>query len=127
VNSQFAVDSYAKVHRQANVEVANPHKLIDMLYEGALERISQARGAIQYGNIELRGKKINSAIEIVNGLRTCLDREQGGEIAENLDGLYVYIQSILAAAHRKSDVALLEEASKLLSHMRATWLKIGSV
>jgi len=125
VNTQFAVDSYAKVHRQSNVEVASPHKLIDMLYEGALERIVQAKGAIQYNNIELRGKKINSAIAIVGGLRTSLDRDQGGDIAANLDGLYVYIQNILAKAHRNADAELLDEAAKLVGNMRDSWKQIG--
>ncbi|WP_045860438.1 flagellar export chaperone FliS [Teredinibacter purpureus] len=125
MNTQFAVDSYAKVHRQSNVEVASPHKLIDMLYEGALERIVQAKGAIQYNNIELRGKKINSAIAIVGGLRTSLDRDQGGDIAANLDGLYVYIQNILAKAHRNADAELLDEAAKLVGNMRDSWKQIG--
>ncbi|WP_075185548.1 flagellar export chaperone FliS [Teredinibacter haidensis] len=125
MNAQFAVDSYAKVHRQANVGVASPHKLIDMLYEGALERIAQAKGAIQYNNIEMRGKKINSAIAILGGLRTSLDKDQGGDIAENLDSLYVYMQNVLAKAHRNSNTELLDEVAKLLGDMRDTWKQIG--
>ncbi len=125
MNAQFAVDSYVKVHRQANVEVASPHKLIDMLYEGALDRIAQAKGAIEYKNIELRGHKINSAIAIIGGLRTSLNPDQGGDIAANLDGLYVYLQNILAKAHREADVELLDEASKLLGQMRDTWNQIA--
>ncbi|TVZ38573.1 flagellar protein FliS [Alteromonadaceae bacterium 2753L.S.0a.02] len=125
MNSQFAVDSYAKVHRHANVEVASPHKLIDMLYEGALERITQAKGAIQYKNIELRGKKINSAIEIIGGLRMNLDHEKGGEISQNLDALYVYIQNILSKAHRNGDVELLDEAYTLVADMRDAWQQIA--
>jgi len=115
------MNAYAKVHRDANVEVASPHKLIDMLYEGALERVTQAKGAIEYGNIELRGKKINSAIAILGGLRANLDREQGGDIADNLDDLYVYLQTILAKAHRNADSKLLDEATYLLLQMRETW------
>jgi flagellar biosynthetic protein FliS len=125
VNTQFAVDSYVNVHRQASVEVASPHKLIDMLYEGALDRIAQAKGAIEYKNIELRGKKINAAIAILGGLRTSLDSEKGGDIAENLDGLYVYLQSILAQAHRDANTASLDEAWTLLAQMRDTWKQIG--
>lgn len=125
MNVQFAVDSYAKVHRNANVEVASPHKLIDMLYEGALERIAQAKGAIQYQNIELRGKKINAAISIVGGLRANLNHDEGGEISQNLEALYVYIQSILVKAHRNADVELLDEAHGLLANMRDAWLQIG--
>lgn len=124
MNAQNAIDSYARVHRHANVEVASPHKLIDMLYEGALERIAQARGAIEYKNIELRGKKINSAIAIIGGLRASLDPEKDEEIAGNLDALYVYIQNNLAKAHRDASMPLLDEATKLLLQMRETWLQI---
>lgn len=125
MNAQFAVDSYAKVHRQSSVSVASPHKLIDMLYEGALERIAQAKGAIQYGNIELRGKKINSAIEIIGGLRMSLNPEAGGEIAENLDALYVYLQNLLVKAHKTADLDALDEAQGLLAKMHDTWKQIG--
>ncbi|WP_018277054.1 flagellar export chaperone FliS [Teredinibacter turnerae] len=125
MNAQFAVDSYAQVHRNANVEVASPHKLIDMLYEGALERIAQAKGAIQYQNIELRGKKINSAIAIVGGLRSNLNHDEGGDISANLEALYVYIQSILVKAHREANAELLDEAASLLANMRDAWQQIG--
>jgi len=127
VNAYSAVNSYTQVHRDANVEVASPHKLIDMLYEGALERIAQAKGAIEYNNIELRGKKINAAIAIVGGLRMSLDSEQGGDIAENLDALYVYLQDILYKAHRNTDVTLLDEAFNLLTTMRSTWNEIKEI
>ncbi|WP_188151681.1 flagellar export chaperone FliS [Teredinibacter waterburyi] len=125
MNAQFAVDSYAKVHNTASANVASPHKLIDMLYQGAIERVVQAKGAIEYGNIELRGKKINSAISIIGGLRMSLDSEKGGDIAENLDALYVYIQGVLARAHIKADLSLLDESLKLLTDMRDTWKQIG--
>lgn len=126
VNARFAVNSYAKVHRESNVQTASPHKLIDMLYEGAIDRITQAKGAIQYKNIELRGKKINSAIAIVSGLRTNLNHDQGGDISQNLDALYEYIQSILSKAHITADESLLDEAATLLGDLRSAWLQIES-
>ena len=125
MNTQVALDSYAKVHYNANAEIASPHRLIDMLYEGALERIAQAKGAMQYKNIELKGKKISDAVSIVGGLRENLDKEQGGDIAENLDALYVYIQSILVKAHTKNDTSFLDEATDLMLELRLAWKQIG--
>lgn len=125
MNTRLALDSYSKVHYNANVEAASPHKLISMLFEGALERITQAKGAMQYGNIELKGKKINSAVAIVGGLRQSLDKDQGADIAENLDALYIYIQNVLARAHLKNDPALLDEASTLLAQLATAWKQIG--
>lgn len=125
MNSQLAVNSYAKVHNHASVESASPHKLIDMLYEGALERISQAKGAMKYKQAEAKGKRINQAVSIVGGLRENLDTDKGGDIAENLDALYVYIQSLLVKAHMENDSAKLDEAMHLLLDLRDAWKQIG--
>jgi flagellar secretion chaperone FliS len=125
MNQQAALKSYAKVQYRSDVEIASPHRLIDMLYQGALERITQAKGAMQFGHIAIKGKKINSAISIVGGLRESLDTDQGGDLAHNLDNLYVYIQQILARAHSANDVQLLDEASALLSDLQSAWKQIG--
>ncbi len=125
MNTQAALKSYAKVHYRTNVEIASPHRLIDMLYEGAIERIVQAKGAMEYGNIELKGSKINSAVSIVGGLRESLNTDVGGDLAMNLDSLYVYIQSLLSAAHIKNDAAKLDEAITLLGDLRSAWKQIG--
>lgn len=126
MNTQFALDSYAKVHYNANIGVASPHKLIQMLYDGAAQRIVQAKGAMEYGQIEAKGKKINEAISIINGLRENLNKEQGGDIAENMDALYIYIQSLLSRAHLKNDPKCLDEAGELLGTLSSAWREIAS-
>lgn len=125
MNTQAALKSYAKVHYRSNVEIASPHRLVDMLYEGAIERIVQAKGAMEFGNIELKGAKINSAVSIVGGLRESLNTEVGGDLAMNLDNLYVYIQGLLSTAHLKNDASKLDEAVTLLSDLRSAWKQIG--
>ncbi len=125
VNPQSALKSYAKVQYRSNVEVASPHKLIQMLFDGAIERIKHARAAMERGDIELKGKKINSAVSIVGGLRESLDDGQAGQLAMNLDDLYVYIQSILTLAHMKNDTSKLDEAIALLEEISGAWQQIG--
>lgn len=125
MNTQAALKSYAKVHYRANVEIASPHRLIDMLYEGAIERIVQAKGAMEFGNIELKGNKINSAVSIVGGLRESLNTDAGGDLAMNLDNLYVYVQGLLSTAHMKNDASKLDEAMVLLADLRSAWKQIG--
>ncbi len=125
MNYQSAAQSYNVVRNQSGVENASPHRLIDMLFEGLQERITQARGAIQYKNVEMKGSRINSAISIINGLRENLNTDDGGEIAENLDGLYVYIQKILAQAHVENNEVLLTEASELIENVHSAWREIG--
>jgi len=125
VNYQSAAASYSVVKNQSGVESASPHRLVEMLFEGLQERIIQAKGAIQYKNIELKGKKINGAIAIINGLRENLNMDEGGELAENLNSLYIYVQSILAQAHRKNDVKYLDEANSLIDDIHSAWKAIA--
>lgn len=125
MNPQAALKSYAKVQYRSNVEVASPHRLIDMLYEGAIERIAQAKGAIEFGTVELKGNKINSAVKIVGGLRESLNTDEGGDLAMNLDNLYVYIQELISQGHRHNDVTKLDEAITLLGDLRSAWVQIG--
>lgn len=125
MNQQTAIKSYAKVQYRSNVEVASPHKLVDMLFEGAIDRIVQAKGAMQHKQVELKGHKINSAISIVGGLRESLNTDEGGDLAFNLDNLYVYIQSLLFQGHTKNDEKKLDEAITLLNDLRSAWIQIG--
>lgn len=123
--AQFAVASYNNVKTQSGVEDASPHKLIEMLFEGLIERISQAKGAMQHGNVELKGKKINGAINILGGLRESLDTDNGGDLAENLNALYIYVQKILSQAHMGNDSSKLDEAGILISDIYSAWKQIG--
>ena len=97
-----------------------------MLFDGLVERITQAKGAMQYKNHELKGKKINSAIAIVSGLRESLDKEQGGELAENLDGLYIYITKILSQGNIENEPKYLDEALELIGNVHSAWKQIAS-
>ena len=119
------INAYTQVKNETAVESANAHRLIELLYDGALERIAQAKGAQQQGRIDIRGNKITHAVNIVMGLRDALNPEQGGEIADNLDALYDYIQRLLLSAHRESSVEKLDEATKLLSQLANTWREIA--
>lgn len=100
---------------------ADPWELTRMLFDGALERIAQARGAIEHRDIVRKGERIGKAIAIVDGLRGSLDFETGGELAANLDGLYDYVQRRLVTANARSDVAALDEAAALVREIRDGW------
>lgn len=125
MNYQVAAASYHQVKTHSGIEDASPHKLVEMLFDGALERISQAKGAMTHNNVELKGRKINGAINIVNGLRENLDHDNSVEIAANLDNLYEYITRILSEAHMKNDIKLLDEANTLLSDISSAWKQIA--
>src|ERR1700741_3805248 len=120
------VNAYAKVGLETGVSSASPHKLIVMLYDGALAAIMTAITQMNAGNVQEKGKAISKAIRIVDdGLRASLDKEVGGEIARNLDALYDYISRRLLEANLKNDAVILEEVRGLLADLRDTWNQIG--
>ncbi len=120
-------NAYAKVGMETGVASASPHKLIVMLFEGALVAIKTAMQHMADGNIPEKGMAISKAIMIIDGgLRASLDKKAGGEIAESLDSLYEYMGKRLLEANLKNDVKILEEVHTLLMELKTAWDAIGS-
>ncbi len=116
-----ALKQYQSVNTQARVVDASPHRLIQMLMEGGLSRIAQARGAMERGQTALKGELIGKSIAIIAGLRESLDHQQGGELASNLDSLYEYMIARLTEANVSNEPELLEEVSVLLRNVKQGW------
>lgn len=121
MNAMAALRQYQTVNTQAKAVDASPHRLIQMLMEGGLTRLAQARGAIERGQLAQKGELIGKAIAIIGGLRDGLNLEQGGEIAANLDALYEYMVTRLLEANLKSDAALVDEVAGLLRNVKSGW------
>ncbi|MGP3792085.1 flagellar export chaperone FliS [Pseudomonas sp. B392_1p] len=119
--SRSALKQYQQVNTHAQVSEASPHRLIQMLLAGALDRIAQAQGAMSRDQIELKGMLIGKAIDIVGGLREGLNLETGGELAANYDRLYDYMSRRLIEANRKNDAKILDEVASLLREIKAGW------
>jgi flagellar protein FliS len=120
------VNAYANVGLETGIASASPHKLIVMLYDGALVALLSAKTNIAANNIAAKGSAISKAITIIdNGLRASLDKEAGGEIASNLDALYDYMSRRLLHANLKNDVPAIDEVHGLLADLREAWVAIG--
>lgn len=100
---------------------ADPHRLISMLYDGALERLAQARYGIGSRDVPLKLRAVNGFVGIVEYLRLVLDRERGGEISERLDALYDYMLRSVANANLTNDVSKMDELAGLLREIKAGW------
>ncbi|HMM77646.1 MAG TPA: flagellar export chaperone FliS [Gammaproteobacteria bacterium] len=122
---QNGIFEYRKVGVQTGVENASPHKLIQMLLDGAIEKVQLARGYMERREIAQKGQTVSWAMAIIDGLRSSLDMSRGGEVAENLDGLYDYMLRRLAEANLRNDLAMLDEVVKLLNEIREGWNGIG--
>lgn len=125
MNRMAALRQYQKVNSQAQTAVATPHRLVQMLMEAGLDRIAQAKGAIERKDIAAKGVLIGKAIEIVGGLREGLDMEKQAQALAHVDNLYVYMMQRLAQANIKSDLKILDEVSGLLTTVKEGWDAIG--
>ncbi|MBF0256451.1 MAG: flagellar export chaperone FliS [Gammaproteobacteria bacterium] len=111
-------------YRQADASEANyatPHRLVQMLMEGALDKIAIARGAIERKDLQSKHDHIHWAIAIIDGLRSGLDFEKGGEVAANLDSLYAYMRRRLTEANAAGRIELLDEVTSLLKEIKDAW------
>jgi len=121
-SKQNGVNAYAKVSIETGVSAASPHKLIVMLFDGALAAVGSASRHMKAGNIAPKGEAISKAILIIDsGLRAALDKKAGGEIAEGLDALYEYMGTRLLQANLKNDLGILDEVQRLLTDLRSAW------
>jgi flagellar secretion chaperone FliS len=126
MNSYSAVQHYSSVKVHSGVEAASPHRLIQMLFEGALERIAQAKGAMIQHQIARKGELIGKAIAIVGGLQGSLNDKEGGNLAANLDQLYDYIIRRLTRANFENNTEYLDECGRLLGEIKTAWDTIGN-
>lgn len=125
-NPRSATRAYANVGLETGVTVASPHQLIVMLYEGAELSIRMAIRHLNEGDVARKCAAISKASHIVvDGLRASLDLKQGGEIAQQLDSLYEYMNQRLMLANINSQTAPLEEVLGLLRELHEAWRQIG--
>ena len=121
-----AVNAYASIGMETGVVSANPHKLVVMLFDGALAAVRLAQQHMLAGSLEGKSQALSKAILIIEGgLRASLDRRAGGEIALSLDALYGYMRNRLLKASLDNDASILEEVRRLLDELRSAWEAIG--
>jgi len=117
--------AYQSAAAHGGVAASDPHRLIVMLMDGALERIATARGCMQRNETAEKARLINRAVSIVGELRNSLDLRNGGQIAANLAELYDYMCRRLLRATADNKLEMLDEVSTLLHEIRAAWLAIA--
>ena len=119
-------NAYRRVGAETSVEAASPHKLVELLFDGYMEALNQARGALRGGQIEAKGKAISRAARIVDeGLKAGLNLSEGGRLAEDLRSLYEYVTMRLVLANIRNDEKILDECTRLIEPLRQAWKDIG--
>ncbi|MDR9426301.1 MAG: flagellar export chaperone FliS [Marinobacter sp.] len=115
------LQAYQRVNTQTSITDADPHKLVQLLYNGAIERINMAKARMQAKDYAGKGQLINKAMEIIGGLRAFLDFEKGGELSAQLEALYDYMERTLLEASMRNDPAKLDEVLGLLRSLKEGW------
>ncbi len=117
---------YKSIDTQTGVVDADPHRLVAMLFNGALEKLAVAKGCLQRNDIAAKGEALTQAIGIVGGLLDSVDPDAGdGELAKNLTELYYYVTQRLTDANVHHDLQALEEAIGVLKQLESAWLAIA--
>jgi flagellar protein FliS len=122
MNAIAAINAYNKVGAESSVNGADPHKLISMLFQGALLAIANAKNGMLRKETAVKGKSISKAIAIIGeGLNASLNKSAGGELAQNLSSLYDYMVMRLVDANLKNDITVLDEVARLLTELIEAW------
>jgi flagellar protein FliS len=115
----------AEAYRRMAVETRSPMELVVMLYDGALRFLDDARGAVTRQDVPARAEAISRTLAILTELQGTLNIQQGGEIADRLDGLYAFSISRLLDVTTKQDVAAIDDVVKVLRPLRDSWAQLA--
>ena len=120
-----AASAYQRINVETSMHTIDQHQLVSLLYEGVLSSIAAARGALARGDVLTQCNSVSKAVRIIEeGLMTALDREAGGELAQNLEALYDYSLRRLILANAHNDDAMLEEVAHLFEPIAQGWNQI---
>ena len=126
---QSAVNAYTQTSVHSHAAYASPHQLVQLLMENTLRKIATAKNYMLQGSgwevVAKKGENISHAMALIEGLRLSLDKQAGGDIAQNLEDLYDYFERRLAVANAKNDPAILDEVSSLIGEIKSAWVAIG--
>jgi flagellar protein FliS len=123
--SSRSANAYRKVAAETSIPDADPHRLVELLYDGLLSAVGAARSALGRGDIRGKCEHINTAVRIIDeGLTSGLNLDAGGEIAIDLKRLYDYCNMRLTTANARNDDALLAEVIEIITPLALAWKQI---
>ena len=119
--SLSGLKSYKSVGAYGNLAEASPYQVVQVMLDAVLARIAEAKGHLERGEVAAKGEKIGKALAIIEALMLGLDKERGGDIAENLERLYDYASRTLLKANLENSAELLKEVTSLLREIKLGW------
>jgi flagellar protein FliS len=112
-------------YQEVNVAARSPLELVVLLYDGALSAIAQAQEAIDAKDMVAKRKAMSKGLAIIGHLQSTLNMDEGKEVAEQLDRLYVYVTDKLIEFNVQGRGEALREAHSVLTTLREAWSAIA--
>lgn len=112
--------AYTSNNLQAEMSVADPYRIIQLMMQGVMERLAQAKGAIERRDFEAKSVAISKAIGLLDGLQGALDLSFG-QIPQDLYALYDYMKQRLMDASREMSQEPVDEVAKLFITIKSAW------
>lgn len=119
------LNQYKSIELKTSVDSADPHELINLLLQGAKKHIASAQGNIERKQLAQKGEHLSRALGIIAGLKSCLNKEEGGDIAMNLLQIYESIEVMILKANLNNDARLLVQSNNLLGQIHEAWQAIS--
>jgi flagellar protein FliS len=110
-----------KAYQKTQITTASREKVLLMLYEGAIRFVKHAEVAMLDRKIADKGKNISKATAIISELMATLDFKVGGQLAVDLENLYVFMIDKLIEGNIKNDVECLRTVENLLRTLYEAW------
>ena len=120
----YGIKAYKSVGIKDDLAVADPHRVIQLLMQGALEHLAKGKGFIERKDFAGKAKSMSKAISIISALQASLDMKSGGEISQNLFDLYDFMLNHLTIASRDLDVTKIDDTISLLVTIKSAWDQI---
>jgi len=119
------VAAYQRTAQEINIQGADNHQLVSLLFEGLMQSLLRARGAIERQDVATKGEALGKSVRILEeGLKASLNLDEGGSLATNLLGLYDYSILRLTHANLKSDRSAVDEVINLIEPIAQAWRQI---
>ena len=114
--------AYAATQRETSVSSAKPVELVAMVYQRLLDHLHT--GKIQMAEASDSSESLTKAIDLITtGLESCLDKEKGGEIAQNLAFIYDWAGKEIIRARIRRDPEMIQGVINAFVPLAEAWLE----
>lgn len=120
----YGIKAYKAVGIKDDLAVADPHRVIQLLMQGALENMAKAKGFIERKDYSGKSTALSKAMAIINSLQSSIDMNAGGEISNNLHSLYGFMHEYLIVASREMSIEKVQEVMDILLTIKSAWDQI---